>query len=85
MTTSNLPAVRTTTALAVPQQRTTAQPAVPAPLRLSTALFIVSAIVAFLAGVSVYADRMVQAALIGGAAGGLLIVAGLELRWEHRK
>ncbi|MEV5211298.1 hypothetical protein AB0K35_27880 [Micromonospora sp. NPDC053740] len=82
MTTSNLPAVRTSAALAVPQQRTTAEPAQPAPLRLSTGLLIVSVIAAFLAVVSVVADRAVQAVLASGVALGLLIVAGVE-RWRE--
>ncbi|MCG5464258.1 hypothetical protein MED01_002423 [Micromonospora sp. MED01] len=86
MTTSNLPAVRTSTALAVPQQRTAvAEPAQPAPLRLSTGLLFVSVIGAPLAVVSVAADRMEQAVLVGGAALGLLGVAFVERHREHRK
>lgn len=84
MTTSNLPAVRNTAALAVRNADPQPQAVnVPAPLRLSTALLIVSAIAAFLAGVSVAADRMGQAALVGGAALGLLLTSAVEGWREH--
>jgi len=86
MTTSNLPAVRNTAALAVRQPEPEPQPATrPAPLPLSTALLVVSAIAAFLAGVSVYAGRMEQAGLVGGVTVLMLFAAGIE-RWrEHRE
>ncbi|MGS2615128.1 hypothetical protein ACVCAH_11475 [Micromonospora sp. LZ34] len=86
MTTSNLPAVRTTTTLATAGQQPTPPTAVeaPAPLRLSTALLIVSAIAAFLTGVSMYAGRNEQAALVGGAALVLLFAAAVERHREHR-
>lgn len=85
MTTSNLPAVRNTTGPAVrhadPQPQTVS---VSAPLRLSTALLIVSAIAALLAAVSVHAGRDMQAGLVGAVGAVLLFAAGIE-RWrEHR-
>lgn len=86
MTTSNLPAVRNTTALAVRNAEVEPQQvSVPTPLRLSTALLIVSAIAAFLAAVSVHADRMGQAGLVAGVAVVLLFAAGID-RWrDHRE
>lgn len=87
MATSNLPAVRNTTGLAVrradPRPQAQAQAvSVPAPLRLSTALLIVSAIAALLAAVSVHAGRDMQAGLVGAVGAVLLFAAGIE-RWRE--
>ncbi|NIL57099.1 hypothetical protein [Salinispora arenicola] len=82
MTTENQPALRASRAVAVYQPTPTPTPA-PA-MRLSTGLFVTSAVGLLIVALSYSADRSIQAGLIGVATLAVLAVAVTERIREHR-